>query len=326
MRRIIFITTVLLVGLIALLLFSLKCGILECSYSDAVKALTASGDFPAFLIRELRLPRTLLSILSGMGFAVSGVILQKVLHNELAAPDILGISGGAGCAGLILLIYFPLFSRFLGIAAFGGAMLAAMLICLAAWSRTLSPVRLILSGVALGALFSTACGAVIFCNSDKLTGVMEFTFGGFSGKNMTTVWQTLPFFAVTLILTLFLPRKLELLSLGKDEARSLGLAVERARLLALITAALAAATAVSAAGLLGFVGLISPHIAGALLKTRRSGVLLVNSALAGAILTLGGDLLGRTVLAPRELPCGLFLSGAGALFFLILLLKNREEI
>ncbi len=324
MKRVTGVTVCLAALLIFTALLSLKLGMLETCWLDVWQIFTAPDEFPAVVLKELRLPRTLLAIFSGAALAISGVILQKVLHNDLAAPDILGISGGAGCAGLTLLLIFPAYAAFLNYAAFLGALLAAFVICLAAWKRGVAPVRLILAGVALGAVFNTASGALILINSDKLTGVMEFSLGGFSSRDMSDVQMSLPFFVTAGILCVFLPQLLDMLSLGEDEASSMGLRVNRSRLFALLVAALAAATAVSVAGLLGFVGLLAPHIAARVAGTRRSAVLLVTSALAGAVLTLTSDLVSRTLFAPRELPCGLLLSGIGALFFLILLLKERS--
>ena len=312
-----------LLALFALL--SLKCGIMDISWSEVGEIFTGADGSRGEILRELRLARTLLAMLSGAAFAVSGVILQKVLHNDLASPDILGISGGAGLAGITLLLIFPRWSGYLNAVAFAGAMSAALLIYLAAWKRRLSPVRLILAGVAFGALFSTAGSAVILANSDKLTGVMEFTIGGFSARNMADLRAAAPFFAASFLLAALLPRRLDMLSLGRDDAVALGLDVERNRLAALAVAALAAATAVSVSGLLGFVGLMAPHLAARLLGSCRGAPLMTLSPLIGALLTLGGDLLGRTLFSPRELPAGLFLSAAGALFFLLLLLKKQEE-
>ncbi len=324
MKRVTIAVSVMAVLLLFTFLFSLKCGILPTTWSDVWQIFTDPEQYPAFILRELRLPRTLLALLSGAALAVSGTILQKVLHNDLASPDILGISGGAGCAGLLLLLFWPQHSDFLNIAAFAGALIAALLIALAAWKRTLSPVRLILAGVALGALFSTACGAMILMNSDKLAGVMEFTMGGFARCTMDDLSLSWPFFTAALILAPLLAARLDILSLGKLEAHALGLNVERNRIAALAVAALAAATAVSAAGLLGFAGLIAPHIAGKLLNTRRSMPLLLMSAITGSEITLIADLAGRTLFAPRELPCGLFLSAFGAIFFSVLLLREKE--
>ncbi|MBR7121151.1 MAG: iron ABC transporter permease [Lentisphaeria bacterium] len=323
-KRITAVTAIAVVITVITFLFSLKCGVWETSWHDVQMIFTDPENFPAFILRQLRLPRTLLAMLSGAALAVSGTILQKVLRNDLASPDILGVSGGAGCAGLALLIFFPGFSHYLNAATFAGAIFAAFLIALAAWKRTLSPVRLILAGVALGALFSTVSGAMISLNPEKISGVMEFALGGFSRCTMSHLSTSLPFFSAALLLAPLLAARMDVLALGKEEATALGLPVERNRIMALALAALAAATAVSVAGLLGFAGLIAPHIAGKLLNTRRAMPLLILSALTGAEITLAADLAGRMLFMPRELPCGLFLSAFGALFFLFLLLKEKE--
>ncbi len=324
MKRIITVNICLALLLAVTALLSLKLGMLEISWAEMVQIFTAPEEYPAMIITELRLPRTLLAILAGAALAAAGVILQKVLHNDLAAPDILGISGGAGCAGLTLLLIFPVYAEYLNGAAFAGALLASSLICLAAWKRGVSPTRLILAGVALGAVFNTASGALILHNSDKLTGVMEFSMGGFASRDMSDVHTTLPFFLAAFAAIVFLPKRLDMLALGEDEAAAFGLRVNCSRLLALSSAALAAATAVSVSGLLGFVGLLAPHIGAKLSGTHRAAPLLISAMLTGAELTLAADLTSRTLFAPRELPCGLLLSGIGAVFFLLLLLKERS--
>ena len=296
------------------MLCSLKCGIIEFSWSEIFGGLF-SGSRTGVMLRELRLARTLAAVLAGGALALSGTILQKVLHNDLASPDILGISGGAGCAGLTLILLLPQWQMWLIPFAFSGALLAALLVCLAAWKRELAPERLILAGVALGAVFNSISGALLLCNSDKLSGIMEFSLGSFAGCSIAGIGLTMP----------FLPSRLDLLSLGRAEGTSMGLPVNRTRIAALSVAALAAATAVSLAGLLGFAGLMAPHIAAKLQNSFRSKDLLWLAPVIGGQLALTGDLLGRTLIAPAELPAGLFLSAAGAVFFLILLWNNRRS-
>lgn len=326
MKRFISVFTVSLLLLTVFAAIALKCGDLEITWKELMTIFTAPDEFPGIVLLELRLPRILAAIFAGGAFAAAGVILQKVLHNELASPDILGVSGGAGCAGIALILFLPQYTSHLGIAAFAGALSAAALICMTAWHKTLSPVKVILAGVALSALFSTVCGAMLLTNPEKFANIMEFSIGGFSTVTMEKIYAAIPLLLLTSLMTVVLPRRLDILSLGKDEAAALGLRVNITRLLALSTAALAAATAVSLAGLLGFVGLISPHIAAGMLDSRRAGRLLTVSPLIGALLTLTADTLGRTVFAPQELPAGIFLSGIGALFFLLLLLRQRSEI
>ena len=306
------------------MLCSLKCGIIEFSWSEIFGGLF-SGSRTGVMLRELRLARTLAAVLAGGALALSGTILQKVLHNDLASPDILGISGGAGCAGLTLILLLPQWQMWLIPFAFSGALLAALLVCLAAWKRELAPERLILAGVALGAVFNSISGALLLCNSDKLSGIMEFSLGSFAGCSIAGIGLTMPFFLIIFIAAIFLPRRLDLLSLGRAEGTSMGLPVNRTRIAALSVAALAAATAVSLAGLLGFAGLMAPHIAAKLQNSFRSKDLLWLAPVIGGQLALTGDLLGRTLIAPAELPAGLFLSAAGAVFFLILLWNNRRS-
>ena len=326
MKRLLILLAVLYLLLLFLCAWSLRYGAVEMSWSDLGKIISTPESMEALIISELRMPRTLSALLAGAGFALAGVILQKVLRNDLASPDILGISSGAGCAGVVMLLLLPQFGKFLNFAVFAGALSASLVICLAAWKRGFSPVRLILAGVALGAVFNTASGLILLDNSDKFPGIMEFTLGGFSTASMDKVRYALPFFAAAFLLAAALPTRLELLSLGGEEAHSLGLSAEKNRALALLTAALAAAAAVSLAGLLGFVGLMAPHISEKLLASSRSSRLLLTAPAVGALLTLGADLAGKMVFAPRELPCGLLLSGTGAIFFLFLLWNKRGEV
>jgi iron complex transport system permease protein len=251
-------------------------------------------------------------------------VLQKILHNDLAAPEILGISSGAGCAGLLLIFFMPDQVEHLGFAAFAGGIAAAAIVYLAAWKRGVEPARLILAGVAVSTLFGAFTAVMMMLNAGKLVGIFEFTLGGFSGKSWSELQNILPFFLVVFIWAGAMVRHLEILSLDDHSAASLGIHVEITRLTALALAALAASTAVSVSGLLGFVGLMAPHIA------RKSGAVsagkqLMLAGITGALLTVLGEWLGRIAASPRELPAGVFLSAAGAVFFLILLLRYRRD-
>ena len=132
---------------------ALKGGVVDASWSDVRNLFAEDAGFSVRILREIRLPRILLALLAGGALGVSGTILQKVLHNDLAAPEIIGISSGAGCAGMVLIFFLPERIALLGPAAFGGALLAATLVYLAAWKRGVDPARLILAGVAVSTLF-----------------------------------------------------------------------------------------------------------------------------------------------------------------------------
>lgn len=278
------------------------------------------------IIRELRMPRVIMAVLTGSALGVAGAILQSVLRNVLVSPDLLGISAGGGCAGLMVMLYLPQFAMFCGAAVFIGALLVALLIYLAAWKRQIEPVRMLLSGVAVSALFGTAATAMLMLTPERYSGVYNFLIGGFSGKSWHDLKFFIPGFAVAFLSAGLLARKLDILLLGDNAAASLGLPVERTRFFALATAALAAASAAGVAGLLGFAGLLAPHIVRFAGRSGSHRFLLTGSALAGAELVLVGDWLGRTaVREPAELPAGIFLAGCGAAFFLLLLLMHKRE-
>ncbi len=321
-RRGFFVISALSLLFIILFAASLKCGIIPVSWKELLNIFSDTQD--SLIIRELRLARSLAAIIAGAASAFAGVILQKILRNDLAAPDILGISSGSGVAGVTLLLLLPQWSDLLPCAAFAGALIAALLIYLAAWQRNLSPGRLILAGVAVSTIFSTVSGTLFLFHAEKLFPVMEFTLGGFAGKSMDNIYSALPVIIILLISGIFLPRKLELLSLGDDEAFSLGLSLGVNRIFALAIAALAGALCTSLAGLLGFIGLMAPHIARKITQENHSRILLIAAPLTGSVLALAGDLAGRLIFAPRELPAGLPISLAGAVFFLLLLTQKME--
>ena len=321
-KRSFFIIIALAAILLILFTASLKCGIIPVSWKMIMNIFSDTQE--ALIIRELRLSRSLAAVIAGAASAFAGMILQKILRNDLASPDILGISSGAGVAGIILLLLLPQWSNFLTYSAFSGALIAALLIYIAAWKRNLSPGRLILAGVAVSAIFSTISSSLFLLHSEKLFPVMEFTLGGFSGKSMENILYSLPVGIILLIAAIFLPRKLDLLSLGDDEAFALGLSISRNRIFALATAALAGALSASLAGLLGFIGLMAPHIARKLTAENNSRILTIAAPLTGASLALAGDLAGRLLFAPQEIPAGLPIASAGAIFFLLLLTGKTE--
>ena len=316
-RRFYTFTAILALLVVSLAVMGVKCGTLAASWKSV--ALIFSDSQEALILRELRLARVLAAIVAGASSAFAGTVLQKILRNNLASPDILGISSGAGTAGAALLLLYPAWSNYLTAGAFIGALIAAGFICLAAWHKKLSPMRLILAGVAISALFSSFTGVLFIFNPDKLFPVMEFTIGGFSGRSMQDFYCALPAAAAVLICGIFIPRKLDLLSLGDTMALSLGMNVAKIRFFALTAAALAGALTTSRAGLAGFTGLMAPHIAGKLTGEYSAKALLITAPLTGAALMLAGDIAGRLLFAPREIPAGLPLSFAGAIFFLILL-------
>lgn len=325
-RRQIIVIFALLLVLLGLIPLAMTGGEFHLTLPEVTAALWGSGNELAVLVvQELRLPRLLLSLLCGSVLAISGAVLQSVLRNDLASPDIIGISAGGGVAGLAALLYLPVLGNFTGAAVFAGAFAVAMLIYFAAWKRGIEPARLILAGVAVNAIAGAVSGTMLLLNSHRLIGIFDFTLGGLSNRTMEDLQMFLPCFILCYAGAIFLCRKLDILSLGDESAASLGLNVEFVRLAALFTAAVGSAGVAGVAGMAGFVGLIAPHTVRLLGGGGRNTFILPASALAGAILMTAGDFAGRVILPGRELPAGIFLAFAGALFFLLLLLCERRE-
>ncbi len=276
------------------------------------------------ILTDIRLPRTVLGMLAGAALAVSGCMLQSVMRNPLAAPGIIGVSAGAGLAGVLVMLALPVLSVLLVPAAFAGALLSAGLIYSLAWKRGVSPVRLILAGVAVSAMLSSFSSAIMLFNAERAGGILDFTIGSLAAKTWRQVDLIIYYVPAGLAAAWALGRKLNILALGDDLAAGLGMRVEQVRFAAIATAALLAAAAVSVAGLLGFVGLIAPHAARMLIGGDNRYAIPA-SALAGAILVAGCDTAGRLVMAPAELPVGSVMAMLGTPFFLWLLRRHQYE-
>jgi iron complex transport system permease protein len=280
----------------------------------------------AFVINTLRLPRSITAFLVGTGLAVSGAILQGLTRNPLAAPDIVGINAGASLAAVGLIILAPAAPAILlPIAAFGGALSVAVLVYLLAWGQGNSPMRLVLVGIGIAAIagaLTTLMLAVGEINSASQA--LIWMAGSVYGSTWTQIATLLPWLIVLLPLAWLLSRDLNVLHLGSQVAQGLGSQVrwQQTRLLC-ISVALAGATA-AAAGNVGFVGLMAPHLARQLVGASYEGLLPTAALLGGLMVTLG-DLIGRTVFPPTELPCGVITSIVGAPYFLYLLYRDRHR-
>ncbi len=315
----------LLVLLLAAVLLSLCAGALKLS-PDRIAAVLLSGEPPIQfrILWDIRLPRILLGVLAGAGLAVSGTLLQGVMHNPLASPGIIGISSGGGLAGILVFLAFPKYGALLVPAAFAGALATALLIYLLAWKRGLSPVRLILSGVAVSAMLGAFGAALLLFHAEKAGGILDFFIGSLAAGNWTQIGRIWAYMAVALTVAFLLGGRLNLLALGDEVAAGLGVRVERTRFLLIAAAALLAASAVSVAGLLGFVGLIAPHIVRILIGSDNRFVIPA-AALSGGLLVVACDTVGRIVMEPAELPVGIILAMLGPPFFLWLLRRHSYE-
>jgi iron complex transport system permease protein len=271
------------------------------------------------IVWDLRLPRVLLAALVGASLGVSGGLLQGVTRNPLADPYILGLTAGGGLAASIAIRASQSFPQELvAPVAFGGSVLAAVLVYGMSWQGGVSPLRLALAGVAVASLL-TAGTTVILVTSNLFTqAALAWLAGGLYGRGWGELHAMWPYAIAGIGAAVLLSRSMNVLSLGDETAQSLGLNVERARLLAVGVAALLAGAAVSAAGMVAFVGLVIPHIV-RLMTGDDHRTLLPLSSLLGASLVVYADVFARVVQAPVEIPMGIVTAAIGAPFLLYLI-------
>lgn len=326
MRRNRAIFCILLLIVLLGFLASLCLGASGLSPRDVLGALCdANRESPAARIFwYVRLLRALAAVLAGAALSTAGMLLQSVLRNPLAAPSVIGINSGAGLCALICMAFLPSFPRLIPLAAFLGACLAAFSVYLLARLTGASRATIVLSGVAVNAIFGAIMDAIVTLIPDAITGRSAFSIGGFANTTLSQLGFAAPLCGLALLVALLFGRELGVMELGDDVAHGLGLKVERWRAIFLIAAAMLAGCAVSFAGLLSFVGLIAPHLA-RLLCRREEHLRMPIAMLTGAALCLVCDLLARLLFAPYELPVGVVLSLLGAPFFLYLLLIRRRQ-
>jgi iron complex transport system permease protein len=322
-RRIIMMVTLAFI-VIASLAISLMKGAVDIPPAAIVKAISGGvSGVQTQIIWNIRLPRTLVGALVGLNLAMAGAILQAVMKNPLADPHLIGISAGAGLAGIIVLILFPKMEYLLTPVAFIGAMGAASLIYILAWKGGIRPIRMILAGVAVSAFLGSGISALLVFYSDRVHGALMWMVGGLAARSWPHLNIILPYSIFGCLAAFLGAQKLNVLNLGDETARGLGLNVELTRLMMTALAALLAASAVSIAGLLGFVGLIVPHLARLLMGSDHR-FLLPASALLGMGVVVLSDTLARILFAPVELPVGIIMAFLGAPFFLYLL-RNYHQ-
>ena len=314
-----------LVALVAALFWGIRVGAVPFSAYDIWNVFIAPAGNEAYqIIYNIRVPRVLVGALTGINLALAGCILQGVLRNPLADPGIIGVSAGAGLAAMSVMILWPGLMALVPAAAFIGALVAAGIVFLLSWDRGIQPLRLILAGVALAAFFGGGMGALMVFHSDKVQGTVNWMAGGFQGRSWNHVQMILPYSLVGVLGAMLSFRHLNALQLGDEVAKGLGIRVEKARFFLVVLAALLAASAVSVAGLLGFVGLIIPHIARMLVGSDFE-YLMPCAAVLGATIVVAADTVARTIFSPVEVPVGIFMAFLGAPFFIYLLRKGMQR-
>lgn len=313
--------TVLVLSLFTAMVF----GTANTTFTDLYNVFVNPQNTESYrILYHIRIPRVLTCMFAGVNLAIAGCILQGVLKNPLADPGIIGVSSGAGLAAMIVMIVFPQHTAIVPIVAFVGAMVATMILFMLAWENGIQPLKLILAGVAVSAFFGGGMTCLMVFFSDKIQGTVNWMAGGFSGASWKHVTMILPYTVIGLLGATIGCRYLNALQLGDDVAKSLGTRVETARFLLVTLAALLAASAVSVAGMLTFVGLIVPHMM-RLVVGSDFNYLLPSSAIFGGILLIVADTVARTAFQPIEVPVGVFMSFIGAPFFLYLLKRGMQK-
>lgn len=319
---------ILIFSLIILLLLSITAGLLfgsvSLSFHDIISGLfrqdTVSAS--AIIIRTVRLPRVLGGLLSGIGLAVSGVILQNVMNNALASPNTIGVNSGAGFAVMLAMLLFPRQIYMQPLFAFIGALITTFAIFLLAYLADRSRMTIILAGITISSFLSAGINLMKLLNTDLSVNITSFLIGTLSGVTMSGILYPAIGIITAFILVIFLSKALNILNLGDDIARSLGLPVSLLRFILLTLASILAGCVVSFAGLLSFVGLIIPHICRRLFGDD-ARILIPTSALLGSSFVILCDLIGRVAFSPYELPAGIIMAFIGGPFFLYLLLIRK---
>jgi iron complex transport system permease protein len=328
-RRVPGVLMILTVVTVVAMIFSVGYGEYPISPLDVVKTLlglqTSNGDY-AFIINTLRLPRTIVAFLVGVGLAIAGTITQGITRNPLAAPEIIGVNAGATLAAVSLIVLLPNVPvSLLPFAAFVGALTVAILIYLLAWQRGSSPVRLILVGIGFDLIVGALTDIMItFGQIDTVSQALVWLAGSVYGRTWSQVMALIPWIIIFGLMALLLTRELNTLNLGDEVARGLGSQVEWQRGLLLLTSVALAGASIATAGAVGFVGLMAPHLGRQLVGASHEGLLPV-SAMMGGMLVVIADLLGRVLFAPLELPCGIITAAIGAPYFVYLLIQTRQR-
>lgn len=314
------------VSLAAALAAALALGAVSVPLQGVIDALTGQAQPGPFreIVLQLRLPRTVDAILVGAGLGVAGALLQGALGNPLASPDVIGVTGGAGFGAVLILLVFPGSMALLPVGALVFGLAAAGIVFAIAWSGADrgSVGKLILAGIATGAFFFAATTSIMVMYSDRVQSAVFWIAGGLVSEGWEATEVVWPYFAVGAVSALLLMRPLDRLALGDDVAASLGARPRLIRLLACATAALLASAAASLAGLLSFLGLVTPHLVRMAGGTPSHRFVVPVSALTGAAILLIGDTLARIIAAPVELPVGPFMVAIGVPLFLWLLRKG----
>ncbi|MFJ7982554.1 FecCD family ABC transporter permease [Lysinibacillus xylanilyticus] len=324
-----------LISIIALAVFFFSASFGD-SFINPIKVLQVligkGSEFDQLIIVDFRMPRIFIAAFAGMALAVAGAILQGIIKNPLASPDIIGISAGGGAAVVGFLAMFSdsnhsltVSIEWLPLAAFIGATIVGLIVYVFAWKDGVTPTRLVLIGIGVSAFMQAITTMLMIIGPIyQASEANKWITGSVKSADWSQVQIVVPLILILLLITFFITRQLNVQELGDDTAASLGQSVQKTRLFLLLLSSSLVASAISFAGAIGFVGLMAPHIARRIVGPS-FGVLIPTSAAIGALLVMVADIIGRTAFNPLEVPAGVFTAAIGAPYFIYLLFRNPRK-
>ncbi len=316
-----FFLLLMLVALFFLFFVAINQGSLEVSMSQLYRGLFVAYDPQVATVYDLRFPRVLISMVAGAGLGVSGVLLQAVLRNPLADPGIIGVSGGASFFVVVASTFFPSLYNWNSLFAVLGGCFAFFLVYSLSFKAGLSPIVILLTGIAIQAFFSGLSEGLSAMNGGSLTGVASIVNGNISMKNWSDVAMLSYTTAPVLFFSFFLAHRCDILSLEDKTAQGVGINVGKTRLLLSFVAVLLASFATSVVGMISFLGLLVPNLA-RLMVGSRHGILIPFSAVLGALVFLATDTLGRTMAHPYEISAAILMSVIGGPMFILFVQRS----
>lgn len=312
------------VAMFILFIFAVNTGSLKVTPSELFSGLFIEYNPDVATIYDLRFPRIFIAMLGGAATAVSGVLLQAVMKNPLADPGIIGVSSGASLVAVIVTAFFPSLFFLTPMLAFIGGLVAFLLVYSLSWKGGLSPLRIILVGVAVNALCTGLMSAFNSATGSSYTGVASIVNANITQKTWDDFRTLAVYVVIGLVASFFVTNQCNLLSLEDKTARSLGMNVTRSRIVISVIAVLLASISTAVVGAISFLGLIVPHIARLLVGSNHK-VLVPYSILLGAFTLLLADTIGRTVASPYEISAAVVMSVIGGPFFIFLLRRSKQN-
>lgn len=315
---------VTIAALIILFLYAVNTGSLKVSPDELFKGLFVEYNPNVATIYDLRFPRIFVAMLGGAATAVSGVLLQAVMKNPLADPGIIGISSGASFVAVLITAFMPSLYFYTPILAFIGGIIAFMLVYGLSWRGGLSPLRIMLVGVAVNSMFTGLMSAFNSSTGSNYSGVASIVNANITMKTWSDVKILFIYTFIGLIASLFVLRQCNLLALEDMTAQSIGVNVTKMRIIVSVIAVLLASISTAVVGPISFLGLIVPHIARIFVGSNHK-TLVPYSIILGAFVLLFADTLGRTIAAPYEISASVIMSVVGGPFFIILLRRSKKN-